>query len=269
MSEQPDPPSAIRADHSMDLLNNLFRQPVDPDYALSQGTGRAGTRWGMLAVLAAFGLMATLAVANTLRLAPIAETERAQLISRIRDEAAQHQALRVRVESLTSENRALSESLLDAATEETMTRQVTALEVTTGMRPVTGEGVVLVMDDAPDANSSSNRVVDIDLRQAVNGLWQSGAEAIAVNGHRLSARTAIRAAGDAITVDYRSLTRPYRIEAIGDGRALLSAFPETPGGSWWAYLRLNFGIQYEVSLAGSLRLRADPGLGVRESKRAQ
>ena len=88
-----------------------------------------------------------------------------------------------------------------------------------------------------------------------------------MNGHRLSSRTAIRGAGDAITVDYRSLTRPYRIEAIGDPNALLQDFPGTPGGAWWAYLKQNYGIRYELTSAGSLRLNADPGLGVRNARR--
>ncbi|MFZ1412256.1 MAG: DUF881 domain-containing protein [Micropruina sp.] len=255
----------------MDLLNNLFRQPNDPDYALSAGSPPppARNRWGIAAVLAAFGLMASVAVANTLRLAPLAEIERSQLIARIQDEAAQQQSLRAEVDRLTAGNRQLADSLLESETSQGTIQLISALEIPTGMRPVSGEGVIVVMDDSPEARSSSNRVVDIDLRQAVNGLWQAGAEAIAVNGHRLSARTAIRAAGDAITVDYRSLTRPYRIEAIGDGRALVAAFPKTPGGAWCAYLTMNFGVQYELSMAGSLRVSADPGLGVREAKRAE
>ena len=36
----------------------------------------------------------------------------------------------------------------------------------------------------------------MDLQILVNGLWESGAEAISVNGHRLSTLTAIRGAGE-------------------------------------------------------------------------
>ena len=90
-----------------------------------------------------------------------------------------------------------------------------------------------------------------------------------MNGHRLSARTSIRSAGEAITVDYRSLTRPYKIEAIGDPQALLSGFAATPGGSWWAYLTQNYDIRYELGSAGNLRLNADPGLGVSNARPKQ
>ena len=40
-----------------------------------------------------------------------------------------------------------------------------------------------------------------------------------------------------------------------------------PGGAWWAYLKQNYGIRYELASAGSLRLNADPGLGVRNAER--
>ena len=90
-----------------------------------------------------------------------------------------------------------------------------------------------MVDDAPVGRRTTrrDRVLDIDLQVLANGLWQAGAEAVSINGHRLSDLTAIRSAGDAITVDYRSLTRPYRVEAIGDPRTLQARFVESAGGA--------------------------------------
>lgn len=255
-----------RVDASMDLLTSLYRDSLDPGYAAS---GKHRKRWwlvGLVAVL--IGLMIGTSVADQLRAAPAEQVERDQLVQRIEDAAATTDALRARAAELQQQNRALSEGALakDPAAAEVQ-RQLDLLGPATGMQAVTGPGVVLTADDADDAERRGSKVVDIDIRQAVNGLWRSGAEAIAVNGHRLSSRTAIRGAGDAITVDYRSLTRPYRIEAIGDPDALLQGFPGTPGGAWWAYLKQNYGIRYELTSAGSLRLNADPGLGVRNAER--
>ena len=112
-------------------------------------------------------------------------------------------------------------------------------------------------------------MVDADLLAAVNGLWQAGAEAIAVNGHRLTSRTAIRGAGQAITVDYRSLTRPYVIEAIGDGRRLADGFAASSGGGWWRSLREQYGMRLDVARSADLRLPADEGLGVRVATRVR
>ena len=49
-----------------------------------------------------------------------------------------------------------------------------------------------------------------DLQIVVNGLWASGAEAVSVNGQRLTSKAAIRFAGQAILVNYRPLTRALR-----------------------------------------------------------
>ena len=54
------------------------------------------------------------------------------------------------------------------------------------------------------------------MRSVVNELWSDGAEAIAVNGIRLTPTSAIRFAGDAVLVDFQPITSPYRIDAIGD-----------------------------------------------------
>ncbi len=250
----------------MDLLTSLYRDSLDPGYAAS---GKHRTRWWLVGLVAmVIGLMIGTSLADQLRAAPAEQVERDQLVQRIEDTAAATDALRARAAELQQQNRALSEGALakDPAAAEVQ-RQLDLLGPATGMQAVTGPGVVLTADDADDAERRGSKVVDIDIRQAVNGLWRSGAEAIAVNGHRLSSRTAIRGAGDAITVDYRSLTRPYRIEAIGDPNALLQDFPGTPGGAWWAYLKQNYGIRYELTSAGSLRLNADPGLGVRNARR--
>ncbi len=250
----------------MDLLTSLYRDSLDPGYAAS---GKHRTRWWLVGLVAmVIGLMIGTSVADQLRAAPAEQVERDQLVQRIEDTAAATDALRARAAELQQQNRSLSEGALakDPAAAEVQ-RQLDLLGPATGMQAVTGPGVVLTADDADDAERRGSKVVDIDIRQAVNGLWRSGAEAIAVNGHRLSSRTAIRGAGDAITVDYRSLTRPYRIEAIGDPNALLQDFPGTPGGAWWAYLKQNYGIRYELTSAGSLRLNADPGLGVRNARR--
>ena len=79
--------------------------------------------------------------------------------------------------------------------------------------------------------------------------------------------TAIRGAGDAITVDYRSLTRPYRIEAIGDPRTLPRLVrAESDAGAWWNELAQNRGMTFEMSSADESTLAADPGMVLRYAR---
>ena len=83
-----------------------------------------------------------------------------------------------------------------------------------------GGGVTVTLDDAPDAAAGSlNRVLDRDLQDVVNALWREGVEGIAINGQRLTATTAIRAAGEAILVNYQPLNRPYVVSAVGPASA--------------------------------------------------
>ena len=82
--------------------------------------------------------------------------------------------------------------------------------------PVRGPGVRVVADDAPGATTARNEVLDTDLQKLVNGLWEAGAEAISLNGQRLTNLSTIRQAGGAITVNAHSLRRAVR--RLGDRR---------------------------------------------------
>ena len=105
--------------------------------------------------------------------------------------------------------------------------QIKELEPMDGAVPVEGSGVRVTLDDAPASHAAgsdgSGVIVDSDLRAAVNGLFIAGAQAISINGQRLTTQTAIREAGGAILVDYRPLSPPYTIDAIGPSN-LGSAF---------------------------------------------
>ena len=71
---------------------------------------------------------------------------------------------------------------------------------------------------------------DDDLQLVVNALWAAGAEAISINGQRLGPTTAIRFAGEAVLVDFRPVTNPYEISAIGDPDTLSLDVPDGPAG---------------------------------------
>jgi uncharacterized protein YlxW (UPF0749 family) len=99
-------------------------------------------------------------------------------------------------------------------------------------------------------------VLDSDVQTAVNGLWQAGAEAIAINGRRLTATTAIRTAGSAILVDFKPLVPPYRIEAIGDPAGLVTAYDATRSARDLAALAETYSLQLAVAAADELALPA-------------
>ena len=257
----------------MDLLNQIIRQPIDPDYALAAAAGSEPAtrgRWklGVLAMI--IGALFAVAALQTTSAAPALQSERSELISRIQTAEQEQDEVRGRVTSLTEDIATLRAAALgddDAA--RVVESQISMLDPVVGNVAVTGPGVLIVVDDSPSAAADArDRVLDIDLQVLANGLWEAGAEAISINGHRLSNLTAIRSAGDAITVDYRSLTRPYRVEAIGDVRTLQARFVESSAGAWWNDLAQNRRMRYEISNVKQLDLAADPGLVLRHAGRA-
>jgi uncharacterized protein YlxW (UPF0749 family) len=259
-------------DASMDLLNQIIRQPVDPDYALAvaRGTDPARGRWTLAVLAMIIGALFAVAALQTTREAPALQSERTELISRVQAAEREQDQLRGRVNLLTQEIATLRAAALggDEAAR-TMETQINTLDPVVGYVAVTGPGVLIVVDDSPSAAADArDRVLDIDLQVLANGLWEAGAEAISINGHRLSSLTAIRSAGDAITVDYRSLTRPYRVEAIGDPRTLQARFVESSAGAWWNDLAQNRRMRYEISDVKQLDLAADPGIVLRHAGRA-
>lgn len=131
--------------------------------------------------------------------------------------------------------------------------------MTSGAVPVTGPGLRIVLADAPGSDEDPDtRVQDVDLQILVNGLWAGGAEAVAVNGQRLTSLTAIRSAGSAILVDLVPLIGPYAVEAIGDAAELQTSLARSAAGQHLATLRNTFGITAQVSSQRKLEL---PGSG--------
>jgi uncharacterized protein YlxW (UPF0749 family) len=91
----------------------------------------------------------------------------------------------------------------------------------------------------------------------VNGLWQAGATDIAINGRRLTPTSAIRAAGEAILVNYRPMSPPYVVSAIGsDADQLAGRFRENPAGLLLEELETQYGVIWELQTVGDTTLPA-------------
>ena len=93
--------------------------------------------------------------------------------------------------------------------------------------------------DAKDP--SAYNISDSDLQMVVNALWSAGAEAIAVNGNRLVATSSIRAAGETVVVNFRPLSPPYKVEAVGaNERRFADSDIATRMRSWHSSFDLGF-----------------------------
>ncbi|MGH3367991.1 MAG: DUF881 domain-containing protein [Nocardioidaceae bacterium] len=279
MSEQRSgedtPGGTRRADASMSLLNDLLWKTLDEDYAPATARRGAGEREhgpggviGLITVVALFGLLVVTAALQANRAAPAVEEERAQLIQRIDEESREVERLRATVASLERDVADLENRvLLNSQVGQSLAGRLDRLGATSGTQPVTGPGMVITADDAPPTGADRvGQVLDTDLQKLVNALWVAGAEAVSINGQRINGRTAIRGAGSAITVNYRSLTRPYVIRAIGDPDSLPARLLETEGGRAWLDLHQNFGVRFTTETRRSITV---PGLPMSQPRFAR
>ncbi len=250
---------------TMGLLDYLNTHTYDEDYEIAAGRRRtrgAPTRpWvarGALVglVLLAFALLVVTAGTQTSRNALALSDERKDLIGQINAGKASLDHVQQRVDATQAENRQLSHQVqADEAQAHDLLTRVRRLSISAGTTRVRGPGLSVVVDDAPGAGSNPrDEVLDSDLQQLVNGLWQAGAEAIAINGQRLTNLSAIRRAGSAITVNDNSLARPYRVLAIGDPDTLPARFAETGGGQTWFDLQQQVGLRFQMHIRSSLTL---------------
>ncbi|MFI0162469.1 DUF881 domain-containing protein [Streptomyces albidoflavus] len=285
MSQQPPERSTVprrpRPDASMSLLTNVMDHSLDDGYAEAAARraadGTAGVprtlkaKLGLAAGLVLAALVVTVGAAQAREDAPVVAKEREELIDRIESGSATADGLEKDVESLRTEvGKRQREALQKHGGD-----QGALVGLLSGSTAVNGPGLKLVVDDAKGSDtggggpresagfSDTGRLRDRDMQRIVNGLWQSGAEAVSINGQRLTALSAIRAAGDAILVDNKPLGPPYTVLAVGDGQRLADRFQGSSDGQYLAALRENFGIRTKITAEDEVRLPAAPSVSVR------
>jgi uncharacterized protein YlxW (UPF0749 family) len=272
----------------MSLLNDAMYHSLDDGYAQAAARrgdeGRSGmprtvrARLWLGAGLVLAALVVTLGAAQARVSAPELAKERQELIARIDDGDRRADSLQHSVDKLRKDVEARQRKAL----EKHGGGEAEVAGLLSGALPVHGPGIRLVVDDAKDTQdtdsggprqssgfSDNGRVRDRDLQRVVNGLWESGAEAVSVNGQRLTSLSAIRAAGDAILVDNKPLVPPYTLLAVGPGKKLSTTFQDSADGQYLQVLQENYGVRTSISTQDEVRLPAAPSLIVRTARPAQ
>ncbi|MFF9605826.1 DUF881 domain-containing protein [Streptomyces sp. NPDC014684] len=282
------PRRSSRPDASMSLITNVMDHSLDDGYAEAAARraaqGEAGglpktlrAKLGLAAGLVLAALVVTVGAAQARIAAPVVAKERQELIDRIDRETADADRLESDVDKLRDD--------VDTRRRAALRRsgggsEADLVGMLSGATAVHGPGVKLVVNDAKEASaggdgsnpretsgfSDTGRVRDRDMQRVVNGLWASGAEAVSINGQRLTALSAIRAAGDAILVDNRPLVPPYTVLAVGDGQRLSTRFQDSADGLYLHALEENFGIRATISTEGDVSLPSAPSVIVRTAQ---
>ncbi len=229
------------------LLTRLTQETLDEDYRhvaerrrrtgrpRSAGQGRALVLGAVLMI----GLLGSAAAIHTSRNSDVAALGRSTLISRINTEKDRLADQQKQAGALREANAALATLHNEqGGRERQLHSEIVSTQASSGFGAVRGPGIVIELDDS-DVDDNSLR--DTDLALAVDGLWSVGAEAISINGHRLTAISAIRNSGSAILVNRSPLQPPYRISAIGDARTLEADWANTVQGEVVVELSKQYG----------------------------
>jgi uncharacterized protein YlxW (UPF0749 family) len=257
----PELPARVR----MPLLTLITQQSLDEDYLVAAERRAAGAprpprgrpQRTAAVVIAVFGILASTAFVQTSRNADVDTASRETLIAKIEAESDRLADRKERVATLSDRIEAL-ERTTSRFTDAQQGAAVTLrrLQVRTGFVAVTGEGVRVTVTQVPNADVNQE-VKDSDLALLANGLWQAGAEAISVNGQRLSSVSAIRTSGSAIEVNFVGVAPPYTVLAIGDTRTLQARFLDTSSGLAFGDLS-RYGIEYDMDDVSELVLPSAP-----------
>ena len=103
-------------------------------------------------------------------------------------------------------------------------------KVIAGLSEVSGKGITVVVDDKKaleeimlDAGYYDSNVFlihDNDIMKIINELVLNGAEAISVNGQRITSLSGIKSIGPVVEINGVKMSAPFEIKAIGDSDTL-------------------------------------------------
>ena len=159
--------------------------------------------------------------------------EMQQLVEKEKRESAKLQASLANTKKLVADGGKLSK--MQSAK---LSAEIKKLQMLLGLTPVKGEGIVIRMADNPQVAADAGPdagpflpglVHDFEVMQVVNELRSAKAEAIAINGIRITGYTPIRCVGPTIYINFEPKPAPFIVQAIGNADDLQSAV-SMPGG---------------------------------------
>ena len=258
------------------LLDAVLAETLDPAYAQAAAARAAGrperprSRGRALVALtmAIAGLLMAVTYDQAAAGAEGREQVREALIGDIDQESSVSDDLQDQLQDLSQEVASTRDELLAAsAVGQDALDDLDRAEQGSAAVRVTGPGLLVTLanadpkaDDDPVGGATEDdgrgRVRDGDLQLVVNALWAAGAEAVSINGQRLGPLTAIRFAGEAVLVDFKPVTNPYEISAIGDPDTLAGRFLASPEVNALAVISETYGLRFDYARKDELTLPA-------------
>lgn len=182
------------------------------------------------------------------------------IASLLRDRAHRVEEQRIEANALRSDVDALS--LGDTSEEVDKLRdRVEELERAAGLKAVEGPGIRVTLNDAPksdqDVDVDQNILIvhQQDIRAYVNALRAGGAEAISIQGQRITATTGIICVGSSVLLDDVPYFPPYVIEAVGNPTSMRSSLDTAPDTRTYAQYAEAYNLGLEVELVPTVKIK--------------
>jgi uncharacterized protein YlxW (UPF0749 family) len=147
--------------------------------------------------------------------------ERSPLVETALELQRQQDSLKAQISELRAQVQALEEQGQGTtALVRELNDQLAQARIAAGLIPLTGTGLVLRLEDSDRPEADGGMEVDYlvtarDIRTVIAELWLAGAEAISVNGERVTTTTGVLDIGHSILLNSAYLAPPYQVSAIG------------------------------------------------------
>lgn len=228
--------------------------------------GHARLRFGLAFVLPTFfiGLLAAAQIQTQSTRTPFVAryqlplAEAAAVLGQEQEELkVQIGALRARLDDLEQQGIGFDER--STATH----RELEALRIRAGLTALVGTGVTVTLDDARLAADAPRRSIELaiihsqDLTDVINAGWRLGAEAISINGERITGTSAC--VGAVIQLNGTLLSPPFVVTMLGPADALYAGLTEPRTLTDLKRRQSAFGLGWRVDRAAAVTVPAYAG----------
>ena len=209
---------------------NVDEDPdADPSSDHASPRTKRRRRGASILVVCLAGFMMTTAAINS-RGQDLRPDTNSSMTDIVRKQAQRNSDLQAEAKGLRSDVEKLSREKQGAPSADPT---ASAAAAPAGLQPVKGPAIEVVLSDAPlsveaDGVDANMLVVhQQDIQAVVNALWSGGAEAMTIQGQRVTAMTAVKCVGNTVVLHGVPYAPPYHIQAIGDLESLHEALDES------------------------------------------
>lgn len=145
-------------------------------------------------------------------------------------------------------------------------KRIDDLSATAGLTEVVGEGLQVILDDAPRSATIPEGAIPDDLvvhqrdvQAVVNALWRGGATAMQIMDQRVLSTSAVRCVGNTLILQGRVYSPPFVITAVGNiDRMQVSIEDDLDIQAYKEFVDL-YGLGWDVRRLSDVRIPAWEG----------